>query len=345
MYTRLLELTPAGLYCPRADVYIDPWRPVPRAIVTHAHSDHARPGSGRYLAATEGESVLRDRLGEGISLDAVAYGETVTANGVHISVHPAGHIFGSAQVRLEHQGEVCVVSGDYKVEPDPTCTPFEPVRCHTFVTESTFGLPVYRWDPQQDVFAAINQWWRTNAAAGKCSILYAYALGKAQRLLHGLDPSIGPIVLHGAIERLTRCYREAGVTLPPTQMVMDAPRSHDWAGSMVIAPPSAGESPWLKRFEPYSAAQASGWMRIRGVRRRRGYDRGFVLSDHADWPGLLTAIRETRAENVLITHGNGQVLKRWLLEQGLRADVLETHFGSDEADDPGEPLAAEEAGA
>ena len=212
----LLETTGQGLYCAAGGFFVDPWRPVDRAVVTHAHADHACAGCGCYLTTRSGEGVLRARIGIDAAIDALAYGETIDQNGVTISLHPAGHILGSAQVRVEHRGEVWVVSGDYKVEPDPTCTAFEPVRCHVFVSESTFGLPVYRWPSQDAVFAAINAWWRANQDEGKASVLFGYALGKAQRLLAGIDSSIGPIACHGAVEKLNQAYRAEGIALPAT---------------------------------------------------------------------------------------------------------------------------------
>jgi putative mRNA 3-end processing factor len=207
-----------GLYCVPGDFYIDPWRPVARAVITHGHGDHARPGHGHYLCATPGVGILRARLGE-IAVQGLDYGRPLEHRGVRLSLHPAGHVLGSAQVRMEYHGEVWVASGDYKVEADATCAPFEPVRCHCFITESTFGLPIYRWTPQQEVFADINAWWRRNASAGRCSVLLCYAFGKAQRILSGLDPSLGPIVCHGALEPLNRIYRAGGIALPPTVMV------------------------------------------------------------------------------------------------------------------------------
>jgi len=335
VFTELLELTPSGLCCPAGDFYIDPWRPVDRAIITHAHADHARPGSRRYLAAKSCEDVLRCRLGQDIDLRVLDYGERIDVNGVTVSLHPAGHVLGSAQVRLERDGDVAVVSGDYKRQADATCAPFEPVRCRTFVTESTFGLPIYRWDEPRAVFAEIDAWWRVNAAAGEASLLLAYALGKAQRLMAGVDASIGPIYTHGATERVTRAYRDSGVSLPATIPLGEGKRGPNLAGSLVIAPPSAEGTPWAKKLGPYSAAVASGWMRVRGTRRRRSVDRGFVLSDHADWPGLLDTIRETGAENVLVTHGSSTSLVRVLRELGLKADVLETHFADDPQDAEG----------
>lgn len=326
----LLQVTESGLYCPAGDFYIDPWQPVGRAVVTHAHADHARPGSTRYLATAEGEHVLRQRMGPDALLETVGYGETVNVNGVHVSLHPAGHILGSAQVRVEHQGEVWVVSGDYKTEPDPTCTPFAPVRCHTFVTEATFGLPIYRWPPQDGVFSQINDWWRANQQAGKASVLFAYALGKAQRVLAGVDAGIGPIFVHGAVDNINDAYRRSGITLPSATYVHDAAGDTDWSQALVVAPTSAQGTPWLRRFGRLSSAFASGWMLVRGQRRRRSVDRGFVLSDHVDWPGLMQAVAASGAEQVLVTHGTSAVVARWLREQGLEAYVLETRYSGDE---------------
>ena len=338
MASDLLQLTPGGLYCPAGDFYIDPWAGVQRAVITHAHADHARPGSGRYLTTRAGESVLRLRLGAEAAIEAVAYGEAVVQQGVRVSLHPAGHILGSAQVRVEFQGEVWVVSGDYKVAADPTCTPFEPIRCHTFVTESTFGLPIYRWPNQAEVLAEVNAWWRGNQEAGKASLLFGYALGKAQRLLAGLDPSIGPIFTHGAVAKVNAAYQAAGVRLPETVHVGSVGRKGRWHQALIVAPPSAHGSPWARKFGTASAGFASGWMQIRGTRRRRAVDRGFVLSDHADWPGLLGAIRATGAERVWVTHGYSAVLARWLREQGLDAQVVATRFEGERDD------AVEEAG-
>ncbi|MGE8359550.1 ligase-associated DNA damage response exonuclease [Pseudomonas sp.] len=331
----LVVARPEGLYCPPGDFYIDPWRPVERSIITHAHGDHARRGNGHYLAAAPGEGILRSRLGEDIRLQTLPYGEHLEHHGVTLSFHPAGHVLGSAQVRLEYQGEVWVASGDYKVEPDGTCAPFEPVRCHTFITESTFGLPIYRWQPQADIFAGIDAWWRDNAAAGKASVLFAYSFGKAQRILHGIDASIGPILVHGAVEPLNDVYRAGGVHLPPTRYAGDIAKNDPLLRqALILAPPSAGGSTWMRRFGDYSDAFASGWMLLRGTRRRRGVDRGFALSDHADWPGLLWAIEQTGAERVMVTHGQVNVLVRHLREQGLDARAFQTEYGEEDDVEP-----------
>lgn len=343
----LVVARPEGLYCPPGDFYLDPWRPVERAVITHGHGDHARFGHTHYLAAEACAPVLNARL-PGIDLATVPYGERVLHHGVELSFHPAGHVLGSAQVRIAYRGRVWVASGDYYVagerddprEYNSTCAPFEPVRCDCFITESTFGLPVYRWAPQSTVFAGIEAWWRDNAAAGRASVLYAYSLGKAQRVLHALDPSIGPIVAHGAVEGVNRAYRNAGVALPATLNVAAIKDRSLLSRSLVIAPPSAQRSPWLRRFGEVSDAFASGWMLVRGNRRRRGVDRGFVLSDHADWPGLLRAIRATEASRVIVTHGFESEMVRHLAELGYDAGAFTTEFGDRDDEPEAPPVAA-----
>ena len=324
----LVVQRPEGLYCPPGDFYIDPWRPVARAVITHAHSDHARWGNGHYLAAAPAEGVLRSRLGD-IALQTLPYGESLQHHGVTVSLHPAGHVLGSAQVRLAHGGQVWVASGDYKVAPDPTCAPFEPVRCDVFITESTFGLPIYRWCPDDEVFADIDTWWARNASHQRASVLCCYSFGKAQRALNGVDPSIGPIVVHGAVRPLNEAYRAAGVSLPDTLMVTEVKDKADLRRCLVVCPPGAAASPWLRRFGDAQTAFASGWMQVRGNRRRGGYDRGFVLSDHADWPGLLEAIAATGAERVIVTHGSSNAMVRYLQERGLQAGAFQTEYGDD----------------
>ncbi len=332
----LLQTTPDGLHCAAGGFYVDPWRPVPRAVVTHAHADHARWGCGQYLVAAAGEPVFRTRLGEKANIEPVPYGEARDINGVRVSLHPAGHILGSAQVRLEYRGEVWVVSGDYKTTPDPTCMPYEPVRCHTFVTESTFGLPIYRWRPQTAIFEEVNAWWRANAEAGRASLLLGYALGKAQRLLAGIDASIGPIYTHGAVQKLNDAYRAAGIALPETTYAGVAERK-DWGGCLIVAPPGAQGTPWVRRFGEVSDGIASGWMTLRGTRRRRAADRGFVLSDHVDWLSLLDAVAATGAERVLVTHGYTAQVVRYLRARGLDAAALETAYVGEASDGSGDP--------
>ena len=338
----LLRHAERGLYCEAGDFYIDPWQPVARAVITHAHGDHARWGSEAYLCSRECEGVLRTRLGPAATIRGLNWGEVVELNGVRVSLHPAGHILGSAQIRVEHKGEVWVASGDYKTDPDPTCTPFELVRCHTFITESTFGLPIYRWTPDAQVFDEIRGWWRTNRDEGRASVLFGYALGKAQRLLAGLvDSDIGPVYTHGAVERLNLDYRAAGVRLVETRYASDLPRKHDFSGSLIVAPPSAAGSTWLRRFGDISTGFASGWMRVRGARRRRALDRGFVLSDHVDWPSLLAAVEGTGAQRVWVTHGTREPLVRWLTERGIEARAIASQWKGEEDTDPVE-VAGEE---
>jgi putative mRNA 3-end processing factor len=331
----LLQLTEAGLYCAAGDFYVDPWQPVPRAVITHAHSDHARPGSRHYLTTKDGAGVLRLRVdyvdpahpGPRPQFRTLAYGERLTLNDVTVSLHPAGHLLGSAQVRIEQHGEIWVVSGDYKTEHDDTCAPFEPVRCHTFISESTFGLPIYRWRPQGEIFAQINTWWRTNQTQGRTSILYAYALGKAQRLLAGIDPSIGPVLVHGSIQRLNNAYHQSGIDLPDAHYANDELARKHRGQALLLAPPGMENTPgYLRKFGEASHAFASGRMTIRGTRRRRAIDRGFVLSDHADWRGLLDAITATGAERIGVTHGYAAALVRYLLEQGKDAWVIPTRY-------------------
>ncbi len=322
---KLLEFTERGIYCPQAEVYIDPWRPVARALITHGHSDHARWGHQHYLCTESAAPVMRYRLGE-VKMETIAYGEVRTINGVRFSFHPAGHVLGSAQIRAEYKGEIVVVSGDYKIEDDGLAEPFEPLQCHAFITECTFGLPVYRWKPQQEVFDNINDWWRQNQADGKVSVLSAYALGKAQRILTNLHPSIGKIYTHGAIENTNEIIRQQGVTLPETIRVTQDISKKDFIGNLVLATPSALGGPWMKKFKPASVGIASGWMALRGARRRRAADRGFVLSDHADWEGLNTAIKATGAEEIFVTHGYTGIFRKWLLEQGYHAHEVSTEY-------------------
>lgn len=328
----LLEFTQNGIYCPRADVYIDPWRKVERAVVTHGHSDHARWGMGAYLSTPEAMPVIKHRLGSKISIQTMPFGETKTINGVKFSFHPAGHILGSAQVRVEYKGEVWVASGDYKTEDDGFCRPFEPVKCDVFITESTFGLPVYKWRPQKEIFADIHAWWRKNQDEGKTTVLTGYSLGKAQRIIANLDPSIGTIFTHGAIENTNAVIREQGVNLQETELITAQTDKKRFPGSIVIAPPSAVGTPWMKKLGKVSVGIASGWMMLRGTRRRRSVDRGFVLSDHADWMGLNEAIEGTGAQKVYVTHGYTEIFANWLQSKGIEGIPMETRFSGELAE-------------
>ena len=326
----VLTLTDRGLYCPAGDFHIDPWRPVGRALITHGHADHARPGHARYLATHAALPVMRHRLGD-IAAEGIGYGENKTIGAAEVSYHPAGHVPGSAQIRVEVAGEVWVVSGDYKTEDDGLSEAFEPVRCDTFISECTFGLPVFSWAPQAQVIGQIADWWTANRAEGRASVLGVYSLGKAQRILAALPP-LGPILTHGAVEGTNAVMRAQGLALPDTVPVTPDLDAKAYPGALVLAPPSALGSAWMRRFGPASTAVASGWMAVRGIRRRRGADRGFVLSDHADWQGLNEAIAATGAGRVLVTHGYTAIFARWLAEQGYDAGVLETEFEGESLD-------------
>ncbi|MEJ6641146.1 MAG: ligase-associated DNA damage response exonuclease [Octadecabacter sp.] len=330
--SNLLTFTPEGIYCAAGDFHIDPWLPVPLALITHGHADHSRLGMGAYMATTSAAPVMRHRLGE-IKMDTVAYGDVTSINGVDVSFHPAGHVPGSAQIRVARKGEVWVASGDYKTVDDGLSEPFEPVRCNAFITESTFGLPVFNWTPQDILADQINDWWARNAADGVFSLLSCYALGKAQRLLRAVDPSIAPILTHAAIENTNRIMRGQGIALPDTTLVTPDLDLKAHKGALVLATPSALNSTWARRFKPASSAFASGWMALRGVRRRRAADRGFIMSDHADWNGLNDAIKQTGAERIFVTHGYTSVFSRWLSEQGYDAKVVQTQFDDDAGED------------
>ena len=325
----LLVHTALGLYCPKADVYLDPWKPVKKAILTHGHADHARWGSSSYLCTPTAAPVIKYRLGD-INLETLPFGEEKLINGVSFLFHPAGHVLGSAQIKVSYKGEMVVFSGDYKTANDGFSEAFEPVKCHTFITESTFGLPVYHWQDQKWVFNEMEEWCKNNRNNGQLSILYGYSLGKAQRILQGLPESVGPIFTHSTIEAVLNVMRNQGVSLKNTIPVNEHLTRADLLSGVIIAPPAVQNSNWLKKFEPIRNGVVSGWMALRGARRRRNADKGFVLSDHADWEGLNEAISLTGAENVFVTHGYTDILSKWLIDKGLNAHPLETNFEGDE---------------
>lgn len=334
----LIDFTDRGLYCAAGQFYIDPWRPVDRAIITHAHSDHARWGSQSYLAHKYTVPLLELRMGPQ-RYQGIEWGETISINGVNITLFPAGHMIGSSQVRVEYKGETWVVSGDYKTEDDGISSAFEPVKCNVFISESTFGLPIYKWKPQQQIFSSIQEWVLKNQDAGKTSILLAYSLGKAQRILPCLESVSERILAHGAIYNSQQVLQASGWKLPSVERVsIDTPKEH-LKGAVVIAPPSADGSPWVRRFGPYSIGVCSGWMQVRGNMRRRNAEAGFALSDHADWPGLLEAVKATGAEKVYVTHGFQAAFSRYLNEIGIEAGEVKTEFGDD---DEGATVADEE---
>jgi putative mRNA 3-end processing factor len=319
-----------GLACAAGPFHIDPWRPATRALITHAHADHARSGSGTYYAAEPSVPLLRRRLGVAESIRGVPYGETFRIGDARVSFHPSGHILGAAQIRVEAGGEVWVVTGDYKRDSDPTCAPFESVHCDVLITEATFALPVYRWPDPATVVGEIFDWWQQNRSSGRTSVLFCYSLGKAQRVLGGLSRHTRePAWAHGAIDSMTEIYRRSGIDMLPTRRVPDRHVEEQYRGALVLAPPGAGGTPWMRRFREVSTGFCSGWMQVRGNRRRRGYDRGFVLSDHADWSGLLTTIRESGASRVLATHGRSDAIVRYLNEHGVDAAELATLYAGE----------------
>lgn len=316
----LVIATAQGLYCPAGDFHIDPLLPVPRAVITHAHGDHARPGMGHYWAAKAGEGLMRVRIGRAAPITLLDYGQRSLLGRAQVSLHPAGHVLGSAQVRIEVDGAVWVVSGDYKRCPDPSCAPFEVVPCNTFVTEATFASPEYCWAPPPQVAREIFAWWQHCKAEGKAAVLFCYALGKAQRVLAELAQLTDEtVLLHGAMTPLVKIYRSAGVRMLPTEAVGTPPKGSNFAGRLILAPPGAGGTPWMRRFAPYETGFASGWMRPENSGR---YGRGFTLSDHVDWPGLLRTIEETGATRVLAMHGKTETLIAHLTARGIAATEL-----------------------
>lgn len=324
----LLQFNEKGIYCAAAKVYLDPWKPVDKAIISHGHADHSRYGHKQYITQHTNVPIIKHRLGD-IEVSGKEFGESFTINNVKFSFHPAGHIIGSSQIRVEHKGEVWVFTGDYKTEDDGISVPYEPIRCDTFITECTFGLPAFKWIPQAQVMNDINQWWAQNKADGRTSVLFGYSLGKAQRLIKHLDTNIGKIYTHGAIENMNEVIRTL-VDLPPTERITRETKKEELKGNIVVAPPSAHGSPWLRKMVPYVTASASGWMTFRGARRRRAIDKGFVLSDHCDWQGLLQSIKETGAHKIICTHGYTDIFSRFLREQGYDARTEQTQYEEDE---------------
>lgn len=326
----LLRVEEQGLYCEAGDFYIDPWKPVENAIITHAHSDHARTGARKYWAPESSAPFLRHRLGQNIELNAVDFGEKFKMGDAWVSLHPAGHILGSSQVRVEVGSDVWVMSGDYKRTPDPSCEPFEVVECDTFISEATFALPIYNWDSGSATAKQIFDWWQSDRE--RPSILFCYALGKSQRVLAELAQFTNQkVYLHGAVASLTEFYRQQGIGMVPTELVTDQDKGYSFAGDLIIAPPSGHRSPWMKRFKEPQTGFASGWMQVRGARRRRGYEKGFVLSDHADWNELIRTVTDCKCKNVFLTHGRTDVLARVLTEKGLNVRMFKTQYEDEEA--------------
>lgn len=325
----LIQFTNKGIYCKQGDFYIDPWKPVKLAVTTHGHADHVKWGNQAYLCHELTKPILNQRLGTDLNIQTLPYGKSLEINGVKVSLFPAGHVIGSAQIRLEYKGEICVVSGDYKTEDDGISTAFEPVKCHTFVSESTFGLPIYKWQPQQVVMDEIDNWVEENCLQQKTSVLVAYSLGKAQRLIKNLK-SDRPIYVHQSIANLNDAFREAGVELPETIRITPEINKSTLQQGIVIVPPALADGRWIKTLQQAATGVCSGWMQVRASRRWRSADAGFALSDHADWPGLLTAIHATGAEKVYVTHGFTATFSKYLNEIGISASEVKTQYGQED---------------
>ncbi len=326
----LITFTDRGLFCEAGNFYIDPWKPVDRAVITHGHSDHASFGHKYYLCHRFTKPILQLRLGDN-NYQTLDWNETIFMNSVKLSLHPAGHIIGSSQIRLEYQDEVWVISGDYKTEDDGISGKFEPVKCNTFITESTFGLPVYKWKPQQEIYNNIINWITRNKENGRSSILLAYSLGKAQRVLQAIKETTQNIFAHGAIYNMQQTLIEAGFDLQPVVRVTPETPKELLKDTVIIAPPGADGTSWMKKFNPYSVGVCSGWMQVRGNARRRNADAGFALSDHADWQGLLESVKATGAERVFVTHGFQSAFSRYLNEENIcLAAEVKTQYGNED---------------
>lgn len=325
----MLQFRPEGIYCVPGKFYIDPWRPVEKALITHGHSDHARWGMKSYLCHHFTVPILQSRISPAIDVQGVDYNQPLMMNGVQVSLHPAGHIIGSAQIRLEYRGKVVVVSGDYKTQDDGISTPFEPVKCHEFITESTFGLPIYNWLSVEDNNTLMRDWVLANQRQGKTSVFIGYSLGKAQRILKGLA-GIDDIFVHYSIAKLNQAYERAGIVLPKYEPLDLREEVKRVAGKILLVPPALADSNVIKKVPSAVTAVCSGWMQVRGARRWRSADAGFAISDHADWGGLLQAVRATGAEKVYVTHGQTHVFSQYLNEIGIHAVPMQTEFGTEE---------------
>lgn len=328
----LIKFTNKGIYCKQGNFYIDPWHPVDYAVTTHGHADHVKWGNKNYLCHELTKPILQQRYGLNDNVQTLPYRQTIDINGVKLSLYPAGHVIGSAQIKLEYKGEICVVSGDYKVEYDGISTAFEAVKCHTFVSESTFGLPIYNWQAQELIFEQLKNWITDNHHKGKTSILVAYSLGKAQRLIKNLTDQF-PIYVHQSIANLNESFIAAGVDLPKTISITPELKKEALQKGIVIIPPALADGKWIKTLQQPAVGVCSGWMAVRAGRRWRSADAGFALSDHADWPGLLTAIKATNAEKVFVTHGTTAVFAKYLNEIGISAEEVTTKYGAEDDDD------------
>ena len=325
---QLVKFTKKGIYCPQGKFYLDPWYPVDYAIISHGHADHARWGMKRYLCQNDSKAILQHRLGESINIQSLGYNQEITINGVKVSFHPAGHVIGSAQIRLEHRGYVLVFTGDYKTQPDFITTPFESIKCHTFITESTFGLPIYKWKSEEVLQAELHRWVQTNQSNNRTSVFLGYSLGKAQRLMSLLE-GVDDIYVHGAIHNLNNAIIKSGIQLPKTSLLKNDFNKKELQTKIVIMPPGLLGSRLLNKLPNPATAICSGWMQIRGHRRWQAVDAGFTISDHADWNGLISAVKGSEAEQVYVTHGSQAIFSKYLNEIGIKADELKTEYGDE----------------
>jgi putative mRNA 3-end processing factor len=325
---QLVKFTKKGIYCPQGKFYLDPWYPVDYAIISHGHADHARWGMKRYLCQNDSKAILQHRLGESINIQSLGYNQEITINGVKVSFHPAGHVIGSAQIRLEHKGYVIVFSGDYKTQPDFLTTPFESIKCHTFITESTFGLPIYKWKSEEVLQAELHRWVQTNQSNNRTSVFLGYSLGKAQRLMSLLE-GVDDIYVHGVIHNLNNAIIKSGIQLPKTSLLKNDFNKKELQTKIVIMPPGLLGSRLLNKLPNPATAICSGWMQIRGHRRWQAVDAGFTISDHADWNGLISAVKGSEAEQVYVTHGSQAIFSKYLNEIGIKADELKTEYGDE----------------
>lgn len=326
---KLVKFTKKGIYCIPGNFYLDPWFPVDYAIISHAHADHARWGNKHYLCHNDSKAILKHRIGKDISIESLAYNQPKIINGVNVSFFPAGHIIGSAQIRLEYKGYIVVFSGDYKTQPDFITSPYEPVKCNEFITESTFGLPIYKWKSEVELQTALQNWIYQNQQNNRTSVFFGYSLGKAQRIMKLIE-NTDKIFVHSAIHNLNNAISESGIPLPKSTLITTDFNKNDVQNKIVILPPALLGSRMLKKIPNAATAICSGWMHIRGNRRWKGVDAGFAVSDHADWEGLLTAVKATEAEKVYVTHGSQAVFSKYLNEIGIEAHELKTEFGDDE---------------
>lgn len=314
--SKLIEFNQKGIYCTVGDFYIDPNVKVETAVITHAHSDHARRGSLKYISHKYTKPLIESRI-NAKNVIPYDYGEEFEINGVKVSLFPSGHVIGGAQVKIEHDGEVVVITSDFKTEDDGISGKFIPIKCDTLVMESTFAQPIYKWDPQEMVYSDMNEWWKTNKVLGRASVIFCYSLGKAQRILANIDPEIGPIVVDDSIDNMNQIIRDMGLKLPITQDIRSL-SINEKKEALILTSSYSLKNGWLNQAKPYALAEASGWMKI--DRFRRGYiDRGFVLSDHADWDSLNQVVKDTEAKEVYVMHGFTKQFAAWLNKNGIKA--------------------------